>query len=119
MLNGEVILTGHSLGSSVLLKYLSEEGCENPIAGLFLIATPFWSKNSQVDQFVLREEFASTLPAIPQIFLYHSQDDDVVPVTHLAYYAEQLPKAIVRQLQGYGHLFRGGMPKLVDDINRL
>src|SRR3712207_4077141 len=38
-LHGEVILVGHSLGASILLKYLSEEKVEKPVAGLFLIAS--------------------------------------------------------------------------------
>ncbi|SET98989.1 hypothetical protein SAMN05421676_11358 [Salinibacillus kushneri] len=42
MLNGEVILVGHSLGGSVLLKYLSEESCNLTFRGLFIIAAPYW-----------------------------------------------------------------------------
>ena len=40
--DGEVILVGHSLGASFLLKYLSEEKVEKPVAGMFLIAAPYW-----------------------------------------------------------------------------
>jgi len=39
-MDGEAILVGHSLGASVLLKYLSEEEVERPTAGLFLVASP-------------------------------------------------------------------------------
>jgi predicted alpha/beta hydrolase family esterase len=42
-IKGEVILVGHSLGASMLLKYLSEKDVKNKISGIFLIATPFWS----------------------------------------------------------------------------
>ena len=120
-LNGEVILAGHSLGGSVLLKYLSEETFERPIAGLFVIASPSWGKNAdwQVNEFVLREDLAATLPPIPKIFLYHSRDDEEVPFAHLAHYAEKIPDAIVRELDGYGHLFSAGLPELADDIKRL
>src|SRR5213595_1147847 len=41
-LENGVALVGHSLGGSFLLKYLSEEKVENAIAGVFLIATPYW-----------------------------------------------------------------------------
>jgi uncharacterized protein len=41
-MKGEVILVGHSFGASTLLKYLSEEKPERTVAGLFLIATPYW-----------------------------------------------------------------------------
>ncbi|MBO0695090.1 MAG: alpha/beta fold hydrolase, partial [Verrucomicrobia bacterium] len=39
---GKVILVGHSLGGSFLLKYLCEQKIETEVAGLFLIATPYW-----------------------------------------------------------------------------
>src|SRR2546421_10377905 len=40
--NDPVLLLGHSMGASILLKYLSESEVERTIAGIFLIATPFW-----------------------------------------------------------------------------
>ncbi|HTN36898.1 MAG TPA: alpha/beta hydrolase, partial [Arachidicoccus sp.] len=36
-INSEVILVGHSLGASMLLKFLSENEIKNQIAGIFLI----------------------------------------------------------------------------------
>jgi len=36
------ILIGHSLGGSFLLKYVSEEKIAKTVAGIFLIATPYW-----------------------------------------------------------------------------
>ena len=41
-LRGKVLLVGHSVGGSILLKYLSEEEVKKPIAGLFLLAAPSW-----------------------------------------------------------------------------
>lgn len=40
--DGSKILVGHFLGGSLLLKYLSEEKVETPVAGLFLIAPSYW-----------------------------------------------------------------------------
>src|SRR4030095_6807071 len=40
-----VILIGHSLGGSTLLKYLSEERPDISISALFLVATPHWQSN--------------------------------------------------------------------------
>src|SRR5215213_1460065 len=53
--NGEVILVGHSLGASILLKHLSEEPVEKPIAGVFLIATPYWGTADWEAEFKLSE----------------------------------------------------------------
>ena len=41
-MKGNVIFAGHSLGGSFLLKYLFDEKIEMRVAGLFLIATPYW-----------------------------------------------------------------------------
>jgi pimeloyl-ACP methyl ester carboxylesterase len=38
----EVILIGHSLGGSVLLKYLAEGSYRKPVPGLFLVSVPNW-----------------------------------------------------------------------------
>ena len=119
-LDDEIILVGHSLGGSVLLKYLSEETCNKSIAGLFLVAAPYWGKsNWEVDEYVLRQDFSSKLPRIPRIFLYHSRNDEVVPFNHLASYADKLPNAIVREFDSRRHLFSTGLPELVDDIKDL
>ena len=37
-----IILVGHSLGASVIIKAMSEIEVKTPIAGIFLIAAPFW-----------------------------------------------------------------------------
>jgi predicted alpha/beta hydrolase family esterase len=116
----DLILVGHSLGASVLLKYLSEENLQQSISGLFLVGAVYWGKKDwEVKEYVLKRDFSSKLPAIPHIFLYHSKDDEVVPVTHARYYAEELPKATVREFDHRGHLFGKGLPELVDDIKRL
>jgi uncharacterized protein len=79
-LEGEVVLVGHSLGGSILLKYLSEEEVEKSVVGLFLVAMPYWGvEDWEVGEFALREDFASKIPKDLTVFLYHSRDDEVVP----------------------------------------
>jgi uncharacterized protein len=71
-----LILVGHSLGASILLKYLSEEVVENPVDGLFMIAAPYWgSEGWDVDEYKLSEDSSTHLPDDLPIFLYHSCDD--------------------------------------------
>jgi len=43
-IHGKLILAAHSVGGSILLKYLTEEKVEKPIAGLFLLAAPSWMR---------------------------------------------------------------------------
>jgi predicted alpha/beta hydrolase family esterase len=116
-LDEKVILVGHSLGASVLLKYLSEEEVEKPVAGLFLVAAPYWgAEDWEVEEYELREDFASTLPGRLPMFFYHSRDDKVVPFGHLALYQAKLPKATVRELDGRGHQFGDDLSEVARDI---
>jgi predicted alpha/beta hydrolase family esterase len=118
-LNGEVILVGHSLGASILLKYLSEEKVEKPIAGLFLIA-PYWgAEDWEVGEYELRTDFASKLPNDLPKFVYHSRDDEWVPFAHLALYAEKLPQATIREFDGRGHQFNDDLSEVARDIKGL
>ncbi len=119
-LKGRVILVGHSLGGSVLLKYLSEEELEKPVAGLFLVATPYWGvEDWEVSEYALREDFASKIPAEITVFLYHSRDDEVVPFEHAALYAEELPRVTVREFDGRGHQFGDDLSEVAWEIGRL
>ena len=116
-MDGEVILVGHSLGASTLLKYLSEEGVRNPVAGVFLIATPFWDAE-RFGEYALRENFASKLPGGLPLFFYHSRDDEWVPFAHLALYREKVPQATVREFDGRGHQFDDDLSEVARDIQR-
>lgn len=119
-LDGEVILVGHSVGGSVLLKFLAEERVEKPIAGLFLIAAPFWGADEfwSWDEVQLPENVAEKLASIPRIFLYHSRDDEIVPFAHLALYAAKLPQATIREVDGRGHQFGNDLADVAEDITR-
>lgn len=119
-MDGDVILVGHSLGASILLKYLSEEEPEKPIAGAFLLAAPFWgAEDWEVEEYELREGFASKLPEGLPVSLYHGRDDEAVPFEHLALYAKKLPHATVRELVGRGHQFGDDLSDIARDIGEI
>ena len=116
---GEIYLVGHSLGDSILLKYLSEEEVRESVAGVFLVAAPFWgAENWEVDEYVLREDFALKLPAELPVFFYHSRDDETVPFAHLALYAEKLQQATINEFDGRGHQF-DDLSEVAHDIGSL
>jgi len=122
-LEGQVMLIGHSLGGSFLLKYLAEEKIEKPIAGIFLMAAPYWGGDGWqyegYETIALPEGFAAKLPGGAPIFLYHSRDDEIVPFAHLALYAEKLPQATIRALDGGGHQFNNDLAEVASDIANL
>lgn len=115
-----LILTGHSLGASMLLKYFSENRVEAAIAGLFLAAPPFWSGGRDwVQPLKLREGFAEKLPKDLPLFFYQCRDDAVVPFDHFTRYQELLPRAVFRELAGGGHQFNNDLSVVAADIRNL
>jgi len=116
-LRGKVLLVGHSLGGSILLKYLSEEEIRKPIAGLFLLAAPSWDEDQwNFDDLKLPRDIAERLASIPRIVLYHSRDDVVVPFAHLALHGARLPQATIRALDGRGHQLGNDLTDVARDI---
>ena len=122
-MQGPIILVGHSVGGSVIAKWMSERGIEKPIAGVFLIATPFWGgdgwRYEGYQELELANAFALTLPTGTCIFLYHCRDDETVPFSHLALYARVLPQAVVRDLDEGGHQLNDDLSLVAEDVKGL
>jgi len=120
-IEGSVILMGHSIGSFLLLRYLSEKKIDKDIAGMFFIATPFLGgdKGWQYEGISLDEDLASILPPNVPLFFYHSTNDEIVPFAHLALYADKLPHATIRKIEGRGHQFNNDLREVVKDIKSL
>jgi len=122
-LKNGAILVGHSLGGSFLLKYLSDEKVEKAIAGIFLIATPYWGgdgwRYEGYEALALPKDFPSKLPSGTPIFFYHSRDDEIVPFAHLTLYARKLPQATIHALDARGHQLRNDLSEVAADIKSL
>jgi len=119
-IKGEVILAGHSLGASMLLKYLSESKTKENIAGIFLISPPFWTGNEDwVQPLKLQENFSDKLPKDIPIFFYQCRDDEVVPFDHLAFYKQNLPWAVFREMAHGGHQLNNDLSIVAKDIRKL
>ena len=110
----------HSLGASLLLKYLSEKKFSKKVAGIFLISTPFWSgKESWVQGLKLQENFTERLPKNSRIFFYHCRDDEEIPFDHLASYRHKLPAATFREIESGGHQLGNDLNLVATDIKEL
>jgi predicted alpha/beta hydrolase family esterase len=119
-LTDPVMLIGHSLGGSMLLKYLSEERPKITVSGLFLVAIPQWSPDGwDVASFALSNNFEATLPPLGRIFFYQGTGDPVVPIAHLAFYKAHFRQAVYRELAVSDHAFEKGLPLLLDDLKRM
>src|SRR5687767_7527656 len=79
----ETIIIGHSLGGSVLLKFLSEEHPLDKIRAIYLVAVPFWGSDGwDVSEFALAQNFAEHLPVAGATVIYQSEDDEIVTPDH-------------------------------------
>ncbi len=115
-----IILAGHSFGASMVLKYLSENSVHKKITGIFLLATPFWNgKEDWQKGLKLREDFADHLPNEVPMFFYRCQDDDEVPISHLAHYQQKLTQATFREIKKGGHQFNTDLTLIAKDIKSL
>ena len=122
-LPGSVVAVGHSVGASVLIKWLSERKDGKAVDGLFLIACPFWGgdgwRYEGYEELALPAGFAAGLSAGMPVYLYHCRDDETVPFDHLALYARALPHATVRPFDEGGHQFRDDLSAVARDIQAL
>ncbi|MBU2220500.1 alpha/beta hydrolase [Patescibacteria group bacterium] len=120
-LRDDVVLVGHSLGGIFLAKYLSEHTLLVSIAGLWLIAAPFDTEDTDYSlaDFTLPESLENVSKQAKHIVLYHSTDDPVVPFPALDKYKEKLPEATVRIFSDRGHFLQERFPELIEDIQSL
>ncbi|MDE4086578.1 alpha/beta hydrolase [Planococcus maritimus] len=117
-LSDDAIVVTHSLGGSVLFKFLSEQTPRKPFAKIIAVAAPYWEINSQwaIEEFLLEENFGSRITPLPEVVLFHSAGDPVVPFSHSQKYSEKLSNTTLRKLAGNDHLFSNGIRELVSEI---
>jgi uncharacterized protein len=116
----EPVVVGHSLGGSVVLKHLSDRDQPPSIAGLVLVAAPFWGQDEWEAEWALPPAWPEPETAVPRTFLFHSRDDEEIPFPHLELYAQRLTDATVQALDGNGHLFdRGDLSEIIEAIRTL
>lgn len=115
----QAIYIGHSLGGLFLAKYFSENMYIKRIVGLFLIAAPYdMAGIESVADFKLAESLDILTKQTPLIYLYHSRDDEVVPIGEVEKYQKQLPNANVHFFDTDGH-FREELPELITDLKAI
>ncbi len=109
-----VVLVGHSLGGLFLAKYLSENKlAQNPL-GVFLVA-PAGSEGD----FVLPEDLKQLEKQTDNLFIYHSEDDSVVPFKTLEMYRTKFTNPIIREFKDRGHFNQDKFPEIIKDIKSL
>lgn len=119
-LKDDAIWMGHSLGGSMLLKYLSEHKVLKKAAGIFLLAPPFWKGNEKWKQGLkLKKDYTESLPKDLPIFFYYCLDDEVVPLDQFKTYRQQLTWAIFHEFENGGHQLDNHLNQVSKDIKTL
>lgn len=116
-LSDEVILIGSSLGGTFLAKYLAENTFPKIISQLHLIA-PAHNDTVKVADFTIPENLENITKQVGKIYIYHSVDDPIVPVTDFEKFQISLPTAKSVVLNGYGHVSVKQFPELIENITK-
>ncbi|MBU2579982.1 alpha/beta fold hydrolase [Patescibacteria group bacterium] len=118
LLDDNVVLIGHSLGGVFLAKYLSENKFPKKIRASILIAPPYDEKDIEepLGDFVILNNLKKFKGQGGKIFIYHSEDDPVVPYLDLGKYQKDLPDATVRIFKDRGHFNQPEFPELAREI---
>jgi len=119
LLNENIILIGHSLGGIFLAKYLAQNPSPKKIQALILIAAPAKDDLEPIASFALPPSLEAVTKQAKNIYIFHSADDEVVPVSHLAEYEKLLPTAQVKIFANHGHFNQEEFPELVELIQSL
>lgn len=112
-----IILIGNSLGSTFLAKYLSENDFPIKIKSVFLLAGPYDSE--YLGDFTLPKSLEKLEKQAGKIFLYHSEDDPVVPFATLEEYANKLPSAEKIIFKDKGHFALKEFPEFVEKLKSI
>ncbi len=114
-----IVLVGHSLGGNFLAKYLAEEDFNLTIKQFHLVAP---SHSAFEDDFKLDfNNFPGKLleKNIPEIHIYHSKDDKVVPIAESEKYHKQIPSSHFHVFEDRGHFLHETFPELFENIQKL
>jgi uncharacterized protein len=111
------IVVGHSVGGAAMLKLLSE-GIDPKLGHLLLLAPPYNGADGEWgdSDFAFPADFVRALPKGLPITLWHSEDDEVIPVASAHRYRNKLPSADIHLLKGYGHQFTKSLGFLAEAI---
>lgn len=98
--NEEISLIGHSLGGIFLAKYLSENTFPAKIHALHLVAAVWTHPNSELHNTASFSFHPMHLSKIPpqcqKIYIWASEDDEIVDFSDAEKYSEALPMADFR-----------------------
>lgn len=114
------IFVGWSMGAWFLAKYIAETPLRVNPKAVFLVAGPAGVINDEEDNLDWNFSLADFGSRVGEkgikTFIFHSEDDPVVPYAHALRYKEALPEAQFHTFSSRGHFVMGDFPELVSAI---
>jgi predicted alpha/beta hydrolase family esterase len=114
-LESGVILIGSSLGGTFLAKYLAENTYPKKITQLHLVA-PAHNATVKAKDFEIPSSLEKLADQADKIYIYWSEDDQIVPYSDFELFKKQLPTAKTIVLNGRGHFSVETFPELIKNI---
>lgn len=120
-LENKVILVGHSLGGIFLAKYLSENKFPKRILATLIIAAPYDDQDADYSlaDFKLKKDLSLLGKQSEKLFIWQSEDDDVVLFANFGKYKKALPNANYRRFKNKGHFIQKNFPEIVQEIRKI
>jgi hypothetical protein len=119
-LRDNIILIGSSLGGIFLARYLSENKFPKKILSTYLISPPFDNTiegEDLVGGFKLRPDLSMISANSKNIHLLFSEDDNVIPLSHVEKYSKKLKNAnIIIYKNKNGHFKVSEFPEIIELI---
>lgn len=113
----QIILVGHSLGTTMLQMYLSQNDVNRKF-GLEILQLHLVGCCKQEGTFKTDDNWKQIEKQIEEIYLYHSTNDLVCNFSESEYYAANLNKAKFLKFNDRGHFDMEKFPELIDNINK-
>jgi predicted alpha/beta hydrolase family esterase len=119
-LDDGAVLVGHSFGGTVIALGLSRDPPARRLAGVFLIAPPFFGEGGWTsDEVAFGADLGAKLPSGTPVRLYQGDRDADVPPEHLDLYAKAIPQATARKLSDRDHQLNNDLSEVAADIREL
>lgn len=119
-LNAGAVLVGHSFGGTVIALGLSQAPTVPPLAGVFLVAPPFFGEGGWgSEEVAFGPDLGAKLPSGTPVRFYQGDQDTDVPPGHLDLYAKAIPQAVARRLPGRDHQLNDDLSEVAADIRDL
>ena len=122
-INDDVIIIGYSLGTTFILKYLSENNFSKKISQIHLVASCVTNEGitslERLSTFGFDvKEMSKITKLCDDIHLWHSKDDNCAPYLNSLIIKEYITNANLHSFEDRGHLFMETFPELLEVIKK-